>query len=70
MNKPTKTDSMENHNYSLCVGYSANPALGWLCVFEGTKDECQAYFDGGNVPEDYDIVFMMSVTEQVDLRST
>jgi hypothetical protein len=55
-------------HYSLCVGYSANPVWGWLCVFDGGKDECQAYFDEGNVPEEYDVVFMTGITEQVDLR--
>jgi hypothetical protein len=59
---------MEDYNYALCVGHSSAPEQGWLCVFDGGKDECQAYFDEGNVPEDYDVVFMTSVTEQVDLR--
>ncbi len=61
---------MEDYNYSLCVGHSSAPEQGWLCVFDGAKDECQEYFDEGNVSEDYDVVFMMSVIEQVDLRRT
>ena len=61
---------MEDYSYSLCVGHSATPGQGWLCVWDGTKDECQAYFDEGNVSEDYDVVFMTSEVEQVDLRRT
>lgn len=57
-------------DYSLCVGFSSHPEYGWLCVFEGTKEECQKYFEDGKIPEEYDKVFMMNGIEEVTLRGT
>lgn len=43
---------------------------GWLCLFEGTKQQCIDYYNSGLVSDDYDSVFIMSPTEgDVNLRS-
>jgi hypothetical protein len=54
---------------SLCVGSTKNLGAGWLCVFEGTEDECRQYFQNNNVPIEYDHVFMMNRYRQATLRS-
>ena len=54
---------------SLCVGSTKNLCAGWLCVFEGTEEECRQYFQDGNVPIEYDRVFMMNRYRETVLRS-
>jgi hypothetical protein len=54
---------------SLCVGSTKNLCSGWLCVFEGTEDECRQYFQDGNVPIEYDRVFIMNRYRETVLRS-
>jgi hypothetical protein len=54
---------------SLCVGSIKNLCAGWLCVFEGTEDECKQYFQDGNVPIEYDRVFIMNRYRETILRS-
>ena len=53
---------------SLCVGSTKNLCAGWLCVFEGTEDDCRQYFQDGNVPIEYDHVFMMNRYRETVLR--
>jgi hypothetical protein len=53
---------------SLCVGSLKNVGAGWLCVFEGTEKECRRYFEDGNIPGEYDHVFMMNRYRQTTLR--
>lgn len=55
---------------SLCVGSIKNLCAGWLCVFEGTEDECRQYFQDGNVPAEYDRVFMVNCYRETVLRSS
>jgi hypothetical protein len=54
---------------SLCVGSIKNLCAGWLCVFEGTENECKQYFQNGNVPIEYDHVFIMNCYRETILRS-
>ena len=54
---------------SLCVGSTKNLCAGWRCVFEGTEDECKQYFQNGNVPAEYDRVFMLNCYRETVLRS-
>jgi hypothetical protein len=54
---------------SLCVGSTKNLCAGWRCVFEGMEDECKQYFQNGNVPAEYDRVFMLNCYRETVLRS-
>jgi hypothetical protein len=56
-----------NEPTSLCVGFTKNLIANWLCVFEGTEDECKQYFQDGNVPAEYDIVFMLNSYRETHL---
>jgi hypothetical protein len=64
MNIPPPTEPT-----SLCVGSSKNLCAGWLCVFEGTEDECKQYFQDNKVPDKYDHVFMMNCYRETVLRT-
>jgi GTP-sensing pleiotropic transcriptional regulator CodY len=64
MNIPPSTEPT-----SLCVGSSKNLCAGWLCVFEGTEDECKQYFQDNKVPDEYDHVFMMNCYRETVLRT-
>jgi hypothetical protein len=64
MNIPPPTEPT-----SLCVGSSKNLCAGWLCVFEGTEDECKQYFQDNKVPDEYDHVFMMNCYRETVFRT-
>ena len=58
-----------NEPSSLCVGSSNNLGAGWLCVFEGSEDECSQYFQDGKIPVEYDHVFIVNRYREITLRS-
>lgn len=62
------TDMPSTEPTSLCIGSSKNLCAGWLCVFEGTEDECRRYFENGNVPSEYDHVFTVNRYCETTLR--
>jgi hypothetical protein len=57
-----------NERSALCVGSLKDLCAGWLCVFEGTEEECRRYFEDGNVSDEYDRVFMMNRWRHTTLR--
>jgi len=53
---------------SLCVGSLKDVCAGWLCVFEGTEEECRHHVEDGHISDEYDHVFMMNRYRETTLR--
>jgi hypothetical protein len=53
---------------SLCVGSLKDVCAGWLCVFEGTEEECRRHFENGRISDEYDHVFMINSYRETTLR--